>query len=188
MKKLIVSSFALVMVFGAAVPALAVGTGNATTGPFSRNYAVTVNAQLMSVRNRNTNTTLNLVGSSAETGNVTSSFNTVGGSGSSGNAESGVLVENQVVQSNTTQCPCPSTSDSSAYNSITGPFSTNVAVVANLSLSKVTNTNNSSIVNLVHSEASSGNVHSDFNTVGGSAQSGNAVSTVVIGNTVGQSN
>lgn len=188
MKKLLSTGSIVAMMLATVTPALASGTVNGTTGPLSRNYAVTLNAQLSSTRNRNSSTTLNLVGSSATTGNVTSSFNTVGGSGSSGNASSGVLVENQVLQSNSTQCPCPTVGAGSAKNLVTGPLSTNVAVVANLSFATVTNSNNASIVNVVHSDASTGNVHSDFNTVGGSASSGDATSSVAVINGVGQGN
>lgn len=189
MKKLIASGSVVAMLFVTTAPAFADTAQNGTTGPLSRNYGVTVDVNLMSVRTRQTSNTLNLVGSNAASGNVTSSFNTKGGSGTSGNAISEVGVENKVMQiSHVNTCPCAPEGTNTAKNTVTGPLSTNIAVVADVNLTSVKTVQNSNIVNMVSSSANTGNVHSDFNTVGGSAKSGNATSYVGISNMVGQVN
>ena len=188
MKKLIASTFAMVMVLGATAPVLADNTTNATTGPFSRNYAFTVKVQAARVTTRQTNTTLNAISSTSSTGGVNSNFNTTGGVAVSGPASSGVLVDTAVLQQNTPTLTLPTPTTNNATNSVTGPFSTNVAGTLTLNATRVTTLQNNTIVNLVNSNANSGGVNSNFNTLGGTAQSGAAGSSVTIVNTVGQGN
>jgi hypothetical protein len=152
---------------------------NEITGPFSTNEAFITNAHNVDVYNSNTASVDNDVEVKASTGRNNADYNTGPASVQTGSARLNLAVGTHVNDSLTeVETGAGGTGGNSAYNSTTGPFSYNGAVLTNLNNAKVNNVNDLIVENDVEVKAKTGRNSASYNTLGGDIATGGAAAGV----------
>ncbi|MBI3379768.1 hypothetical protein HY029_03380 [Candidatus Gottesmanbacteria bacterium] len=155
--------------------------GNSVTGPFSTNNAFITNGYRVDAYNSNTATVKNDVNTTADTGNNSADNNTGPATIRTGNAWLGTGVNNHVNDSLTQVALGGASGNNTAFNSTTGPFSANNAVVTNSANVTLNNVNDLQVTNWVNVLARTGRNSASNNTLGGDITTGNATGGVVVG-------
>ncbi|MBI2617194.1 hypothetical protein HYW55_03620 [Candidatus Gottesmanbacteria bacterium] len=162
--------------------------GNEITGPYSNNAAYINNRTRVDVYNSNTATVKNSVNATADTGNNSADYNTGPATVQTGNSWLNLGVLTHVNDSLTDlNLGAGGTGNNTAFNSTTGPFSNNAAVINNDIYAYVNNVNDLQVKNRVNARALTGNNSASYNTLGGDITTGNATAGVGV-NTEGNIN
>ncbi len=155
---------------------------NLKTGFDSYNKAFVGMENEVKVRNENYADIDNDVENVANTGNNVADFNLAPTTIVTGGAQSQTVIQNQV-NANYTSIASPNNVELNAANNLTGPGSSNSAVVSFENEINVSNTNCADIDNNVNNYTNTGNNSSSFNTGSGGVSTGGASVMIGIQNT-----
>lgn len=156
------------------------GTNN-VTGPYSNNFIDINNSNRVHVNNDNTLSIYNKIDAEANTGDNNANTNTGPGTVHTGNSLLNLRVINYGNDSATAvSAGAGGTGGNTAYNSTTGPYSTDVVTINNAADATVNNVNDAQIANYIRALSNTGRNSASINTLGGDIWTGNATGNVTV--------